>query len=757
MIRKLLAISAGLLLSACGKETDETDRFVAELMEQMTLEEKIGQLALLTGGDFVTGETTNSDIPAKIRQGRVGALYNIDGVAKIREAQRIAVEESRMKIPLLFARDVIHGYKTAFPIPIALACSWDMELIEKSAEIAAKEATADGLNWTFSPMVDISRDPRWGRMAEGAGEDPFLGSEVAKAMIRGYQGDNAFSDNTRMLACVKHYALYGAPDAGRDYNTVDMSRIRMFNEYMPPYKAAVDAGAATVMTSFNEVDGIPATGNKWLLDEILRRQWKFGGFIVTDYTSIPEMTAHGIGDTATVATLAMNAGVDMEMVSESYQQTLADSYQKGIVGMKQIDAACRRILKAKYRLGLFRDPYKYCDPERAARDICSPENLKAARTAAGKTFVLLKNEGNLLPLSRKGRIAVIGPLADARGNMPGMWSPSVDRTRPETVVEGLKAVAGDGAEILYAKGSNLTADPDIEMRATVAGCDLGRNDLTDKQLRDQALDIAARSDVILAVLGESAEMSGESACRTDPSLPDVQKELLQALVATGKPVVLTLFTGRPLTLAWEDAHVPAILNVWFGGSMAARAIGDVLFGDVNPSGKLVCSFPRNVGQIPLYYNHKNTGRPETAGRPHEKFRSNYIDSPNDPLYPFGYGLSYTTFEYGPPVLDRDTIDGNGTIRVSVTVRNTGRYDGEETVQMYIRDPVASVTRPVKELKGFRKITLKAGETGRAEFEIGTDLLKFYDSDLNYVWEPGEFEVMTGPDSRNVQSATFRAL
>lgn len=733
------------------------DEFISSLMQDMTLEEKIGQFSLPTAGDFVTGEAGSNDVLRKIKEGRVGALYNIDGMDKIREAQRIAVEESRLKIPLLFARDVIHGYKTAFPIPLAMACSWDMGLIEETAATAAKEATADGLNWTFSPMTDISRDPRWGRVAEGAGEDPYLGAEVAKAMVRGYQGDNTFEDNTRMLACVKHFALYGASESGRDYNTVDMSRIRMFNEYMLPYRAAVDAGVATVMTSFNEIDGIPASGNRWLLEDVLREEWGFEGFVVSDYTAVTEMCAHGLGDTATVAALAMNAGVDMEMVSESYRNTLAESCMAGKVEMSRIDEACRKILEAKYRLGLFDDPYKYCDAERNARDIYSEENLAMARMAAGKTFVLLKNEGNILPLERKGRIAVVGPLADTGANMPGMWSPSVDRSLPETVLEGIRAVAGDNVEIVYAKGSNLISDPEIESRATVAGCDLGRDSRTDEELLSEALKIAAGSDVILAVLGESAEMSGESASRTDPSLPDVQKRLLESLLDTGKPVCLILFTGRPLVLTWEQEHVPAILNVWFGGSMAARAVGDVVFGDVNPSGKLVCSFPRSVGQIPVYYNHKNTGRPEDPDKPFEKFRSNYLDSLNEPLYPFGFGLSYTAFEYSSPELDRTEMDKDEKITVRVTVTNTGDRAGEEVVQLYIRDISASVTRPVKELKGFRKVYIEPGESREVVFEIDRELLMFYDWNLDYVCEPGEYEVTTGPDSNNVRSAKFTLL
>lgn len=671
--------------------------------------------------------------------------------------QRIAVEESRLKIPLIFGMDVIHGYETVFPIPLGLAATWNMEAIEQSARIAAIEASADGISWTFSPMVDISRDPRWGRFSEGNGEDPFLGGEIAKAMIYGYQGrgDKAYTMNSNIMACVKHYALYGAGEAGRDYNTVDMSRIRMFNEYMYPYKAAVEAGVGSVMASFNEVDGVPATANKWLMTDVLRKQWGFDGLLVTDYTGISEMVDHGIGDLQTVSARALDAGVDMDMVSEG-MQTLGKSLQEGKVTQAQIDLACRRVLEAKYKLGLFADPYKYCDINRAKTEIYTAANRNVARRIASESFVLLKNANNTLPIRKQGTIAVVGPLANTRSNMPGTWSVAVNLEKPATLVEGLQQVAGSNAKVVYAKGSHLAYDAKFEENATMFGRTLHRDQETrsNEEMLKEALDISKNADVIVAALGESSEMSGEASSRTDIDIPDAQKALLKELVKTGKPVVLVLFTGRPLTLTWEDENVPAILNVWFGGSEAAPAIADVLFGDVNPSGKLVATFPQNVGQIPLFYNHKSTGRPLAEGKWFEKFRSNYLDVSNDPLYPFGYGLSYTTFDYSDVKLSTKAIGSNGELTASVTIRNTGKFDGAEVVQLYIRDIVGSVTRPVKELKGFEKIFLKAGESKTVSFKITPELLKFYNYDLDFVFEPGDFDVMIGGNSHDVKSARF---
>ncbi|GHV20832.1 glycosyl hydrolase [Clostridia bacterium] len=753
----------GIILMVClaltaNAQTNEKEMntFISQLMNKMTLEEKTGQLNLPGSGDITTGQAQSSNVAGNIKNGLVGGLFNIKGVEKIREVQRIAVEESRLKIPLLFGMDVIHGYETVFPIPLGLSCTWDMTAIEQSARIAAKEASASGICWTFSPMVDIARDPRWGRISEGNGEDPYLGGQIAKAMVRGYQGvgEKAFSSNDQIMACVKHYALYGAAEAGRDYNTVDMSRNRMFNEYLYPYQAAVEAGVGSVMASFNEVDGVPATANRWLLDDVLRKQWGFGGFVVTDYTGINEMVDHGIGDLQTVSARALKAGIDMDMVGEGFLSTLKKSLSEGRITEADINQACRRILEAKYKLGLFQDPYKYCSLERAEKEIYTAENRAIARKIASESFVLLKNDNHQLPLNRKGTIAVVGPLANTGANMPGTWSVATGLERPQTLIDGLKTVAGKQTKILYAKGSNLTNDADLEERATMFNRSLGRDNRTNEELLKEALQIAGQADVIVAALGESSEFSGESSSRSEIGIPDVQQQLLQALVATGKPVVLVLFTGRPLTLTWENEHVPAILNVWFGGSEAALAIGDVLFGDVNPSGKLTTSFPRNVGQIPLYYNHKNTGRPLAEGKWFEKFRSNYLDVVNEPLYPFGYGLSYTTFTYSDIQTSSKTLSENGTLTASVVVSNTGKRDGAEVVQLYIRDIVGSITRPVKELKGFEKIFLKAGESKTVQFTITPESLKFYDYDLNYVYEPGEFELMIGGNSDQVKSTVF---
>lgn len=728
------------------------DRFIDQLMKKMTLEEKIGQLNLPVTGEITTGQAKSSDVAKRIRNGEVGGLFNLKGVERIREVQRQAVEESRLGIPLLFGMDVIHGYETIFPIPLGLSCTWDMKAIEESARIAAVEASADGISWTFSPMVDVSRDPRWGRVSEGNGEDPFLGAAIARAMIRGYQGKD-MSRNDEIMACVKHFALYGASEAGRDYNTVDMSRQRMFNEYMLPYQAAVEAGVGSVMASFNEVDGVPATGSKWLMTDVLRKQWGFDGFVVTDYTGINEMIDHGMGDQQTVAALALNAGVDMDMVSDAFSGTLKKSVEEGKVSAAAIDAACRRILEAKYKLGLFDDPYKYCDVNRPKKQIFTKEHRAIARKTASESFVLLKNEG-VLPLSKKGTIAVVGPLANTRSNMPGTWSVAAVLDNAPSLVEGLREVVGDRAKVVTAKGSNLIGDADYEKRATMFGRELHRDNRTDRELLDEALKVAAGADVIVAALGESSEMSGESSSRTNLEMPDVQRALLQKLLKTGKPVVLVLFTGRPLVLTWEEEHVPAILNVWFGGSEAAYAISDVLFGDVNPSGKLTATFPQNVGQIPLFYNHKNTGRPLQEGRWFEKFRSNYLDVSNEPLYPFGYGLSYTTFAYSDIHLSSTEMTADGELTATVTVTNTGSRDGAEVVQLYIRDLVGSVTRPVKELKGFEKIFLKAGESRKVSFSITPELLKFYNYDLQFVCEPGDFDVMIGGNSRDVKKARF---
>ncbi|MEO6231036.1 MAG: beta-glucosidase BglX [Ferruginibacter sp.] len=759
-MKKTLTIVAFILtitVAGYGQKVDAKMKpFIDALMKKMTLDEKIGQLNLPGSGDIVTGQAANSDIGKKIKEGKVGGLFNIKTVEKIRAVQKIAVEESRLKIPMLFGMDVIHGYETVFPIPLGLSCTWNMKAIEQSARIAAIEASADGINWTFSPMVDIARDPRWGRIAEGSGEDAYLGSQIAKAMVKGYQGNDLQLNNT-IMACVKHFALYGAAEAGRDYNTTDMSRVRMFNDYLPPYKAAVDAGAGSVMASFNEVDGIPATGNKYLMTDVLRKMWGFKGFVVTDYTGINEMIDHGMGDLQTVSALAMNAGIDMDMVGEGFLTTLKKSVQEKKVTLAQIDEACRLILEAKYKLGLFADPYRYCDAGRSKTDKYNDANRAAARTIAAESFVLLKNQGNVLPIKKTGTIALIGPLADAKENMTGTWSVAANFSKSISVLAGLQNAVGSDAKILYAKGSNLSSDTLFEQRAGMFGKALVHDNRPAQQIIDEAVAIANQSDVIVAALGESAEMTGESGSRTNLEIPKAQKDLLMALVKTGKPLVLVLFTGRPLAIKWESEHVPAILNVWFGGSEAGDAIADVLFGNVNPSGKLTATFPQNVGQVPIYYNHKNTGRPLGEGAWFQKFRSNYLDVSNDPVYPFGYGLSYTNFTYSDISLSRSSINAMQSLTATVTVTNSGRVAGKEVVQLYTRDLVGSSTRPVKELKGFQKIELNAGESKKVSFTISASDLKFYNYDLKYVAEPGDFKVFIGGNSHDVKEASFKLV
>ncbi len=744
-----LALALGAL-TAQAADRATMDQFIDNLMAKMTLQEKIGQLNLPVTGDIITGSTVSGDVVGKIKAGQVGGLFNMKGVQSIRALQEVAVKQSRLGIPLIFGMDVIHGYETVFPIPLALSMSWDMEGIRNSAHIAALEATADGICWTFSPMVDICREPRWGRMSEGNGEDPFLGSAICRAMIEGYQGTD-LTDKATMMACVKHFALYGAPEAGRDYNTVDMSHVRMFNEYFPPYKAGVEAGAGSYMTSFNVIDYIPATGNRWLMTEVLRDRWGFDGFVVTDYTAISEMINHGMGDLQTVSALALKAGTDMDMVADGFLGTLEKSLNEGKVTMEDIDKACRRILEAKYKLGLFEDPYRYLDAKRAKKEIYTDEHRAAARQLATETFVLLQNKEGVLPLKRTGKIALVGPLANTRANMPGTWSVAAASDRYSTLLEAMRRAVGDKAEVMYAKGCNVCYDAELEKNSTMFGREM-RDGRPVDVMRDEAVRIARECDVIVAAMGEPSEMSGESSSRSDLSILDAQKDLLEALKATGKPIVLLNFSGRATVMDWEVENIPTILNVWFGGSEAADAICDVVFGDVAPSGKLTVTMPRSVGQVPIYYNHLNTGRPNPQW--FSKFTSNYLDVPNDPLFPFGYGLSYTTFQYGPLTLSSDAMTASGTINASVTVTNTGSVEGAEVVQLYIRDMVGSIARPVQELKGFERINLKPGESRNVTFTINAELLKFYNANLDYVCEPGDFEVMIGPDSRNVQRKTF---
>ena len=741
----VVAILAATSVFAQKKPMNE---FIDELMSKMTLEEKIGQLNLLPGNDITTGAVMNSPLAQLTAEGKLGAVLNVKGQDKIKELQRIAVKKSRLGIPLLIGQDVIHGNQTVFPIPLAQACSWDIKAIENGARIAAKEATAQGINWVYSPMVDIAIDPRWGRVAEGAGEDPFLGCRIGEALVRGYQGNYG---KESAMACVKHFALYGAAEAGRDYNTVDMSRVRMYNQYLEPYKAAAKAGAGSFMSSFNVVDGIPATCNRWLLTDLLRNEWKYDGFVVTDYGSINEAIVHGIGDQSVTSERALKAGTDMDMCSNAFIAQLAGLLQSGRISQKDIDTACRRVLEAKYKLGLFDDPYRFCEPKRLKTDLYTEEHRKAARDMAAETFVLLKNE-HLLPLKKQGKIALIGPLADNRSNMVGCWSTGDTPELYSTLKEAMERAVGDKAQVLFAQGCNIYAD-----EATQNGATFGRpiDRVDDAQAKAEALRVAAEADVIVCAMGEMAEMSGESSSRADISLPCVQMSLLKDLVATGKPVVLLNFSGRPTVMSWEAENVPAILNVWFGGSETGDAICDVLFGEKSPSGHLTMTMPKALGQIPIYYNHLNTGRPVPEGaKEYRKYQSNYIDVRNDPLYPFGYGLSYTTFEYGKPRLSGTTMNANGTLTLTVNVKNTGKYDADEVVQLYIRDVAASISRPVKELKGFERISLKAGESRDVNFTIDVDMLKFYNSDLQFVAEPGDFEVMVGGNSRDVQSLKF---
>jgi beta-glucosidase len=720
------------------------DAFIGDLMGRMTLAEKIGQLNLLSVGFDVTGPQLSKDADKKVRAGLVGGVFNTYTPVAMRKLQSEAVTESRLGIPLLFGYDVIHGHKTIFPIPLGLSCTWNPDLIKQSARIAATEASADGLNWTFSPMVDIARDPRWGRISEGAGEDPYLGAQIAKAMVRGYQ-DGDLSQSNSLMACVKHFALYGGAEAGRDYNTVDMSRLKMYEYYLPPYRAAVEAGVGSVMSSFNEVDGVPATANHWLLTDLLRTQWGFQGFVVTDYTGINEMSEHGMGDLRKDAELALKAGVDMDMVGETFVNNLPDLAAQKEIPESMINQACRLILEAKYKLGLFADPYHGCTEERARTEILTPENRKAAREIAEQSFVLLKNDRQILPLKKSGTIALIGPLADDQVDLLGSWHAAGDWQQVVSVRTGISNVAGSALTVLHAKGANLVDDPALRSTLKAFGAEIPVDSRSPQEMLAEAVGMASRADVVVAVLGESSGMSGEAASRSDIGLPENQIELLRTLVATGKPVVLVLMNGRPLTLGWEAEHCGAMLETWFGGIEAGDAVADVLFGDYDPSGKLTATFPRSVGQIPIYYNHKNTGRPY-KGDPAFKYVSRYLDVPNDPLYAFGFGLSYTTFSFGDVQLNKQALVGDDTLLASVTLTNTGRLAGEETVQLYLSQPVASVTRSVEDLRGFQKVRLQPGETREVTFRITPDELKFYNSNLQYDWEPGTFIVRIGGSS-----------
>ncbi|MEZ4810657.1 MAG: beta-glucosidase BglX [Allomuricauda sp.] len=747
-----LVLLCMLLLNGLIVQAQHTIPKVEALLEQMTLEEKIGQLNLVTpGGGVATGSVVSENVEAKIKAGQVGGLFGVSGPDRIKVVQELAIKNSRLKIPLLIGSDVIHGYKTTYPIPLGLSCSWDMDLMQQAARMAAKEATADGIFWNFSPMVDIARDPRWGRIAEGSGEDPYLGSKIAEAMVKGYQG-NDLTYPTTMLACVKHFALYGAAEAGRDYHSVDMSKVKMYNQYLAPYKAAVDAGVASVMSSFNDIDGIPATGNQWLLTDLLRKQWNFDGFVVSDYTSLSEMIAHGLGDLQAVSALSLKAGLDMDMVSEGFLTTLKKSVEEGKVTEAEITQACRRILEAKYRAGLFDDAYRYLDSNRPKNDILTPENRMLARKLASSSFVLLKNHDQILPLKKDAKIALVGPLADSRSNMLGTWAPTGDSKLAVTILEGFKNVAPN-AEINYAKGANISDDAEFAKKVNVFGPRIVIAEDSPETLLQNALDAVHQSDIVVAVVGEATEMSGEAASRTDISIPESQKKLIRALVATGKPVALVLMSGRPLTIPEEFEMPVAILQVWHPGVEAGNAIADVVFGDYVPSGKLTTTWPRNVGQIPIYHSVKNTGRP-SQGDKFEKFKSNYLDAPNSPLIPFGYGLSYTHFAYSNLTLDKSEVAQGESVEVNVTVANTGDFDGEEVVQLYLRDVVRSITPPVRQLKGFKKVFLKKGESKEITLTLSPEDLKFYNSSLDFVAEPGEFEVFVGTDATCSLKASF---
>ena len=726
----LLFLGCNVLVFAQSKNTD---RKVEALLRQMTLEEKIGQLNQYTGDNAATGPITiNPNKQAEIKQGLIGSMLNILGTKYTRQYQELAMQ-SRLKIPLLFGQDVIHGYKTTFPIPLAEAASWDLEAMELTARIAATEAAAAGIHWTFAPMVDISRDPRWGRVMEGAGEDTYLGSKIAYARVKGFQGN--LGDVTSVMACVKHFAAYGAAVGGRDYNSVDMSNRMLWETYLPPFKAALDAGAATFMNSFNDLNGIPATGNAYLQRDILKEKWNFKGFVVSDWGSIGEMVNHGYAkDNKEAALAAITAGSDMDMESNAYRYHLAQLVKEKKVPMALIDDAVKRILRKKFELGLFDDPFKFNNEEREQKALYNPEHRKVARAMAAKSIVLLKNEKGILPLSKSTKtIAFIGPLVKEYKQNMGFWSvelPELDYTK-EIVSQwdGLQNKVGKNTQLLYAKGCDIEGDNTEGFAEAIA--------------------VANQADVVILSIGERRDQSGEAKSRSNLRLPGVQEELVKAIQATGKPVVVLINAGRPLIFNWTADQVPAILYTWWLGSEAGNAIADVLFGDYNPSGKLPISFPREEGQIPIYYNHFNTGRPapnETA----TNYVSAYIDLKNSPKFPFGYGLSYTTFNYSDLQLSKKVMKKNETITVSFTLTNTGKFDGEEVVQLYLKDQVGSVVRPVKELRDFQKVFLKAGASQKITFTIDKEKLAFYNAKLEWTPEPGTFEVQLGSSSTDIR-------
>lgn len=739
----------------------QMDAFLDDLMARMTLPEKLGQLNLIT-----TNIPVDDDKLAEIRAGRVGGMlgglfpctFGVNGPDGLRAVQAAAVKESRLGIPLLLAYDVIHGHQTVFPIPLALSCTWDTGHVETTARIAAREASASGLNWVFSPMVDIGRDPRWGRIAEGAGEDPYLGAQIAAAMIRGLQGSD-LSNPDSVMACVKHFVAYGAPEGGRDYNNADMSPARLWDVYLPPFQAAVAAGAGSAMMAFSAVNGVPSHADQDLLDKILP-----GVLKVSDFDGIPEMIAHGLGDEAgqidaadplqTLSERALRAGVQMDMMGKGFLTRLEAALTAGRVTQAQIDSACRAVLEAKYKLGLFADPFARFDSSRAAQVILAPEHRQAARTVAADSCVLLKNDHALLPLARTGTIAVIGPLADDTRNVLGPWAFQGDPATAVSVLDGVRAAVGGGATVLHARGANVTEDRRMLDLLNFAGPKVDLDPRDPQEMIAEAVEIARRSDVVIAVVGEAAEMSGESASRMDIGIPENQRDLLKALHQTGTPVVLVTLNGRPLTLPWEAEALPAILVTWFGGCEAGNAVADLLFGDRVPSGRLTTSWPRHVGQVPLPYDRATTGRPGSADNDPGKYSTRcYLDGPSEPLFPFGFGLSTTRFDYGEVTVDRAVVQGAGPLTVTVAVTNTGPRAGVETVQLYLTDPVASVVRPGKQLRGFRKVRLEPGQTETVSFTLTSADLEFHDPALNRVWEPGRFIIGVGPHSSNLKTVS----
>ncbi|MDP4282602.1 MAG: beta-glucosidase BglX [Bacteroidota bacterium] len=726
----IFLFSFSILFISAGAQHTGNDR-IEILLKKMTLKEKIGQLNQAMAGWEVTGPSAKVNCRELIREGKVGAILNTYMVDSVMALQRIAVEESRLKIPLIFGNDVIHGHCTIFPIPLGQAASWDLDAIEQSEQIAAKEASAEGLSWTFSPMVDISRDPRWGRVAEGAGEDTWLGCRIAEARVKGFQGKD-LKDPRSIMACAKHFGAYGAPQAGRDYNTVDMSMISLYEWYLPTYKACVDAGAGSIMTSFNEINGTPSTSNRWLLTDLLRKSWGFRGFVVTDFGSISELISHGVAvNEFQAAALAMHAGVDMDMMSRAYENSLEELVKEKKVTLTEIDNAVRNVLLAKMKLGLFDDPYRGISKEREQKEIMAPEYLAFARKMVAECCVLLKNDKGTLPIPVTVKtIAVIGPLGDSKRNMLGNWTSAGDEEKCVTLLEGLKNKAGNNVSIIYEKGCNTNDQDRGGFKA--------------------AVDLASKADFVVLALGEDEWMSGEASSRANIDLPGVQNDLAEEVIRTGKPVAVVLFSGRPLAISRLNAIAPAILETWFGGTEAGNGIADILSGDYNPSGKITMTFPRSVGQIPVFYNCKNTGRPFRPAEPDQKYVSRYLDLPNDPLYPFGYGLSYTTFFYSNLKV---SVNGN-KILVAADVKNTGNRDGIEVVQLYIHQKVGSITRPVKELRGFKRISLHKGETARIEFTLTSDDLAFYHPDLKKYYESGEFEIFVGGSSNASLTQSF---